>query len=137
MPTFYSPVLTDDEEFFSGRAVCVVAVLFGGIHCIAWSFYFPSLREQLAWRISAASMAGLPAFMFAYAYFVNTFEERFPRLRSLNIVQNSILTVGVASAVLYIIARIALLVLPCIALRALPPTAFDEIPWASFLPHIH
>jgi len=38
--------------------------------------------------------------------------------------------------VLYVIARIVLLVLPCIGLRALHPTAFVEIEWAAFFPHI-
>jgi hypothetical protein len=37
---------------------------------------------------------------------------------------------------LYIIARIALLVLPFMALRALPPGAYVQLDWVSFLPHI-
>jgi hypothetical protein len=37
---------------------------------------------------------------------------------------------------LYIIARIALLVLPFMALRALLPGAYVQLDWVSFLPHI-
>jgi hypothetical protein len=31
----------------------LVATVFGGIHCIGWSFDFPSYTEQLLWRISS------------------------------------------------------------------------------------
>ena len=33
---------------------------FGGIHCIAWSFAFPSSTEQLLWRISSIAITGIP-----------------------------------------------------------------------------
>jgi len=46
----------------------------------------------------------------------------------------ALITIGMAF--LYIIARIVLLILPFAALRALPPSAYVQLNWAGFLPHI-
>ncbi|KAH9961084.1 hypothetical protein BC827DRAFT_1376455 [Russula dissimulans] len=38
-----------------------VASGFGGIHCIGWSFTFPSTTERTLWRITSISITGIPA----------------------------------------------------------------------------
>ncbi|CZR66966.1 uncharacterized protein PAC_16865 [Phialocephala subalpina] len=38
----------------------VSTMVFGGLHCIAWSFEFPSRTEVLLWRIASISSATLP-----------------------------------------------------------------------------
>jgi len=105
-----------------------VAVIFGGIHCVAWSFHFPSLQERLAWRISA-TVVGSHILVFFLATLFGIFEARFEeRGGIIGTVSQSM----VALPVLYVITRIVLLVLPCIALRVLTPTALIEIQWAAF-----
>jgi hypothetical protein len=132
VPTFYSPKFTDyDPDYPTFIAICV-ATIFGGIHCIAWSLHFPSLQERLAWRISAASIAGLPIPFFVLALLSSVLEDHFEFWWDWAI--EHIVIPGLT--VLYVIARIVLLVLPCIALRALPPAALVEIRWAAFFPHI-
>ena len=129
VPTFYSPKFTDYNSAVSYLTVVFVAVIFGAIHCIAWSLHFPSLQERLAWRISAASIAGLPILYFVFVLLLpNDHEGWWGTILD-------VLTVGLPMS--YVIARIVLLVLPCIALRALPPTALVDIQWAAFFPHIH
>jgi hypothetical protein len=132
VPTFYSSIFTDyDPKISSFFVAMCVAVIFGAIHCIAWSLYFPTLQERLAWRISAASIAGLPIFYTVFVMLIIQLEDRFEGWwGTIEIV------VVLGIPVLYVIARIVLLVLPCIALRALPPTALVEIQWAAFFPHI-
>ncbi|KAH0433896.1 hypothetical protein CcaCcLH18_05648 [Colletotrichum camelliae] len=34
---------------------------FGGLHCLAWNFKFPSQAELLCWRVATVVSAGLPA----------------------------------------------------------------------------
>jgi len=136
VPTFYAPKYTSYSSAFIVGAIQCVAVVFGGIHCVAWSFHFPSLQEKLAWRISAASVTGLPILVMASTLLVtpNNDVENWSNLsRFLNALWMPTATVII---VLYVIARIILLVLPCIALRALHPTAFVEIEWAALFPHI-
>ncbi|KAG1836390.1 hypothetical protein DFJ58DRAFT_818473 [Suillus subalutaceus] len=37
-----------------------MATTFGGIHCMAWSFAFPTYLEHLLWRISAVAITCTP-----------------------------------------------------------------------------
>jgi len=132
VPTFYAP--RDEghlEAFFI--AICV-AVVFGCIHCMAWSFHFPTLQEKLAWQISAVSIVGLPILIFVCI--VLSVVLALPSDNWQNIADAVSLSMLWASTMSYIIARIVLLVLPCITLRALNPTALVEIQWAAFFPHI-
>jgi hypothetical protein len=133
VPTFYSPNFTDYETNSDFVIAMCVATIFGGIHCIAWSFQFPSVQERLAWRISAASITGLPILLWLVALLGDDSDDHVGD-GWLNLALEHIVIPGLT--VLYVIARIVLLVLPCIALRALPPTALVEIRWAAFFPHI-
>ena len=126
--TFYSP--WDDmnqSHFFVISFTICVAVVFGGIHCIAWSFQFPSPQERLAWRISAAFTSGEPI-LYGLLIIIDNHQ-----VALLTICAK---TLFVSVTIMYFVARIVLLVLPCIALRALPPSALIDIQWLSLFPHI-
>jgi hypothetical protein len=134
VPKFYSPKFRDYGPYphkptFS-IAFCT-ALIFGAIHCIAWSFPFPSLQERLAWRISAASVVGSPILITVFTLLGIILEHCFQGWGGIMIA----IAVCVFPA-LYLFAKIVLLVLACIALRALPPTALVEMQWAASFPHI-
>ncbi|CCL99483.1 uncharacterized protein FIBRA_01501 [Fibroporia radiculosa] len=66
--TFYYGILesSDEEGYMIGGALClamVVTMVFGGVHCIAWSYAFPSHLEMLIWRTSALAITALPPSM--------------------------------------------------------------------------
>jgi len=123
VPTFYSPPSHGVLAYFLG--LCV-SIMFGAIHCIAWSFHFATLPERWAWRISAILVSGLPIAIIAFSGLVyNIIDKRVFRW-----------FIFMSMFCLYIIARIALLVLPFMALRALPPGAYIQLDWVGFLPHI-
>jgi surface polysaccharide O-acyltransferase-like enzyme len=122
VPTFYAPSVINDESCVL-VAICV-AVAFGGIHLVAWSFQFPSLQERLAWRISATFVFVIPLFFVASGMLIQ------------NALVMDIDQTVYGLTVIYIMARIVLLILPCIALRALPASAFVDIQWTSFSPHV-
>ena len=132
VPTFYAPNNEDDHNDFIPLtfAVCV-ATVFGAIHCIPWSFHFATLQERWVWRISAVLASGLPISMAAIALLVE--KDTFTWSK---ICEDFMILILMAMALLYFIARIALLVLPFVALRALPPGAYVQLNWISFLPHI-
>ena len=136
VPTFYSPTFTDysnPEERGSMAVAMFVAVVFGGIHCVAWAFRFPTLQEKLAWRISAASVTVVPIVIFLIVLVVPILV---PSQNWQHLVVAAFALMTYALFPLYVIARIALVVLPLIALRALDPPALDDIQWITFLPHI-
>jgi hypothetical protein len=132
VPPFYSPEFADFNPLGPSLALAMcVGIIFGSIHCVAWSFHFPSLQEQLAWRISALSIAGLPILISALIMLVGDFGARFEVVTT-----TGSRFVVVAFFGLYVIARIVLLILPCTTLRALNSTALVEIQWTAFVPHI-
>ena len=103
-----------------------VGIIFGSIHCTAWQFQFPSYIEQLLWRISAISVTGGPLLI---ALFVALGAGRADIWETLGAIAFLLVLI------LYIVARLALLVLSFMTLRSLPPGAFRAADWVRFIPH--
>jgi len=62
VPTFYAPITTSDVNgplILVYFVLPVVAVLFGGLHCIGWNFDFPSHTEQLLCRIASLAITSI------------------------------------------------------------------------------
>jgi len=138
VPTFYSSYNDDDHnEDKPTRPTVCVATIFGAIHCIAWSFHFATLQEQWVWRISAILVSALPISFIFCAFVVKVLyaEESNATWKNLCLKFSAVLLVLLIGP-LYLIARMALLVLPFMALRALPPGVYVQLDWVSFLPHI-
>ena len=134
VPTFYSSP-DDDASTALALGVCV-SIVFGAIHCIAWSFHFPTPSERWAWRISAILISGLPISIIAFSGLSTIFENKARKTTGMKLYEDTISFILMSMTCLYIVARIALLVLPFIALRGLLPGAFVQLDWVSFLPHI-
>ncbi|KAF8154686.1 hypothetical protein B0H34DRAFT_717476 [Crassisporium funariophilum] len=117
----------------------IIAVLFGGIHCIAWGFRFPTHTEQLLWRIAAILVIVVPnAFtlfpMLAEVESKVLIDERIPKVLR-NFVR-TLIGLCFAGTLIYFPARLYLLTEACISLRALQPGAYVDVQWTSFIPHI-
>ncbi|KAK0196711.1 hypothetical protein F5146DRAFT_1129506 [Armillaria mellea] len=138
----------------SQRFVITVSVgsLFGALHCIAWSFYFPSHTEMVLWRFSClAALVGLPTASIIAVYALKQNWEH-PKwqwnvLRLLLGSQSdcgaqetfwayALSFISAVGAVTYIVARIFLIVLAFMQLRSLPESAFHTITWTTYIPHI-
>ena len=126
---------TEDDTFFvvgerdddwgpsSAYSAVFVTMVFGGIHCIAWSFDFPSRSEQRLWQLSSIAITGIPL-VVACMGFVDENYHKIPwRIFALPLL-------------LYVFSRVALLVLSLTTLRSLPPSAFQTVEWTTFLPHV-
>ncbi|KAF8969323.1 hypothetical protein BDZ97DRAFT_1653715 [Flammula alnicola] len=125
VPMFYAQELSVNRF----QAVMVVsfaiAILFGLMHLIAWSFDFPSRTEQLLWRISAFIIIAEPACM-AWSGL-----DRLPDW----IIVLAFIPAFIGMP-LYVIARMVLLTEALLSLRALPPAAYQSIKWTSVIPHL-
>jgi hypothetical protein len=136
VPMFWSGGVVDGSRnlvsFRAGLGPSILGIAFGAIHCIAWSYAFPSHAEFVVWRISCIAMMTVPL-VTAVAFFAAT------------VGRNSSLIVGViyicsilfvASGWLYIASRLATIVMAFTTLRSLPSEAFTVIDWTTFIPHI-
>ncbi|PPQ68549.1 hypothetical protein CVT26_003358 [Gymnopilus dilepis] len=133
VPTFYAQKVEDDE--WSYLLGLVVALVFGGIHCIAWNFHFASFPEMWMWRVAAILVCGVPIVIVFFSALIDGGDDGYSsRWREfLDNVDSGILMILTC---LYMLARLALLILPLIGLRSLPPSAFVDINWTTFIPHI-
>lgn len=150
---FYAlPVAPTDGTTMS-ILVSIMGLVFGAIHCIAWSFNFPSITELIIWRVSAvvvvAWIAASLIMLMAQLCFVDqtwddggaNYTEKFDLERRpwikvamvIKVVFFSIITAGVP---VYVIARLALLIEAFTTLRDLPPEAYRVVEWSSLIPHI-
>ncbi|TDL21726.1 hypothetical protein BD410DRAFT_288454 [Rickenella mellea] len=106
-------------------------MIFGAVHCLAWTFQFPSYRSKLLWRVAI----------------IVTFS---PLCIAVSLFQIWRFNLGVwwkwrgyviavlsrAVFLTYILARFALIVEAFILLKSLSPGALQMVQWTNFIPHI-
>ncbi|KAF5375800.1 hypothetical protein D9757_011199 [Collybiopsis confluens] len=112
------------------------AMIFGAIHCIAWTSQFPSAQEKILWHVCSLLVACIPI----YLALVNVLTA-LKAFKTIAVLLGfwflvSLGTLYVIVILLYILARLSLLVQGFLALRALPPAALEAVQWTNFLPHI-
>ena len=139
VPTFYAP--DSPNHGFSVLHGVIFGVLFGGIHCIAWSFGFPSSPEEYIWRASAVAITTTPSIFYLTLDImigpgIDFLSHGFGLL--ILIVVFSILKILIVVFLIpvYCLSRAALLILPFLALRSLPLGSLLDFKWSSFIPHI-
>ena len=98
-------------------------MLFGGIHCMGWNYLF---KGQMAWRVASLSIFCAPVctliiFSLAVLHINDPYFLAIPTL--------------ITCFILYVIARVALIVLMLMSLRSLPPGTYDTVTWTKFIPH--
>src|SRR5712672_2576165 len=122
------------SESFSIFLVIAITVAFGGIHCIRWSFTFPSSTERTLWHVASLSITCIPVALLPFTGVANEFDNRIFYKCGLD--RFCSIVTSVSLLFLYILTRLALLVLPFLCLRSLPPAAFHVVDWTSFIPHV-
>jgi hypothetical protein len=133
VPTFDGSIIVDGLHWWILMITgFLMATIFGGIHCIAWFFAFPTLQERVLWRISAVIITCVPSLNILLMLLLPTLEDI---EGATALVVLSALT-AIISTVLYITGRVILLVLMVTTLRSLPPDAYQAVSWTSLVPHL-
>ena len=63
VPTFYSGGSSGNNNPQTHAVAGLVMLIFGAIHCIAWSSQFPSHMEQILWHMSAIAIICIPVLL--------------------------------------------------------------------------
>ena len=135
--TFYSGKLKRSEQACVVFVAGLFATIFGAIHCIAWSFLFPTQTEQLLWRISSLSITCVPLCLLAMAW-----QDSIGWPNSITpvwvgeLLELTSLVMYAVVLILYVLARITLLVTAFMSLRSLPPKVYQTVRWTTFIPHV-
>jgi hypothetical protein len=126
----FSPVRWDRFPLRGGVLVSAIASGFGAIHCIGWSFTFPTSIEQTLWRVASVSISGAPILFLPLIFTAFTNPDKYEWLAVL------LFTIVCSQSFLYIFCRLVLLVLPILCLRSLPPAVYHVVDWTSLIPHV-
>ena len=112
----------------------LVAMVFGAVHCIAWSDAFRSPLERQMWRVSAIAIVAVPAGLVVallVAFLIGGIILHSERL---------ILIIAAAFyvplALIYVAARIVLILISFSSLSILPIAAYKIVGWTTFVPHV-
>jgi hypothetical protein len=128
---FYSGKLKESEDRFAFLAEMVLGCIFGGIHCIAWSFNFQTHLEQRLWRISSVITIGTPLVPILWVLLSH------PKMMECGATLIDLVNfiTCFTGMMVYIVARLILLGLALSTLRNLPEDALHVVPWTSVIPH--
>ncbi|KAH6708721.1 hypothetical protein BKA61DRAFT_557532 [Leptodontidium sp. MPI-SDFR-AT-0119] len=119
--------------------MAVSALVFGGLHCLAWNFEFPSRAELILWRTASLTSAILPVISLASSlalnYVATTYTDRV-LISSLMRKLKPLDPFPADSGIVYTASRLIILVLLFTCLRAVPERVYENTPWTRFLPNI-
>ncbi|KAJ7706551.1 hypothetical protein B0H16DRAFT_1746909 [Mycena metata] len=131
VPSFYSIEIDGKDPYglVLLAGVFGVGTIFGSIHCAAWNALFPSMAEMWIWRISSVFIAAYPVLTYLAV------------IGAIWAPDNDIATavlVGftVVGTVIYPFFRLFLIILSFTTLRSLPPSAFVDVNWSNYIPHL-
>jgi hypothetical protein len=127
--TFYAGSIDDESKSYWTLMIAeiLIAMIFGGIHCIAWSFSFPTHVEQILWRVSSIAIISIP-FFFLMLVRASSFLDLVPDIFAFLPV--------IFLPLIYVFSRLVLLILSFTSLRSLPASALYTVRWTTFIPHV-
>jgi hypothetical protein len=113
--------------------VCVT--MFGSIHVAAWNFAFPTLVERTIWRVGSI-VCTVPPFAIVFIWMIDTGLSKIKRGELLaDWIEKFGGVTWFLISVLYVVARVFLIVETFRSICFLPPSAYVAT-WASNVPHI-
>ncbi|KAJ7050160.1 hypothetical protein C8F01DRAFT_1345626 [Mycena amicta] len=89
-----------------------MALVFGGIHGLAWNLIFPSLVEMWMWRAGVVAIVALPVLGLILAVVYSPLGD--------GPLRTTLVAINHSLAAIYVLARVTLLILPFTTLRQLP-----------------
>ncbi|KAF7984843.1 hypothetical protein HWV62_10793 [Athelia sp. TMB] len=134
VPTFWAGDRNGGDALIADIIALLVAMVFGAVHCIAWSDGFRTPLEQQLWRTSTITVVAVPPALAAVLVAAMLIEQ-------ILALSNELVTIGIVSfyvplALMYVAARLALIVISFTSLSILPVAAYQTVQWTTFVPHI-
>ncbi|KAF7356048.1 hypothetical protein MVEN_00934600 [Mycena venus] len=137
VPSFWYLPMSNNFQYGTMGITALAGSVFGTIHCAAWNTDFPTAAEMWIWRSCSLVIAAIPVILLlaAFVSFIinhTTFEKT-----NLGETFNDILGIVFCGCMaIYIFTRLILIVLPLAALRSLPQSAFIDVNWSAYIPHL-
>ncbi|KAJ7831576.1 hypothetical protein B0H13DRAFT_2431531 [Mycena leptocephala] len=124
--------LDDIQGRFTPLAIeTLVGTVFGAIHCAAWNADFPTAVEKWMWRSCSLLIVATPAgivLLWILLGFAGAAESHWAG--------RVVLVIGFTPILIYVMARLVLIILPLVGLRSLPSGALMDVNWSVYIPHL-
>ncbi|KAJ7706539.1 hypothetical protein B0H16DRAFT_1481947 [Mycena metata] len=130
VPSFYSIEMGTEDTHWRVNIAGVFGVgsIFGSIHCAAWNALFPSMTEMWIWRTSSGFIAAYPALTTLIGISSEDTD---------NDTAWAVLAIfWWVGVVVYPLCRLFLTILSFTMLRSLPLSAFVDVNWSNYIPHL-
>ena len=128
------PGMEDEMDLQVALGFSTAALIYGGLHALAWFAHFDSSTEQTLWRISACVvMAGVPIgylILIWGMYMSEQLDE------SELVILPPFIFLVLLIMLAYVLARAYLVVECFINLSHLPAGVYDVPTWSAYFPHI-
>jgi hypothetical protein len=134
-------VWMDGEPPYFFIMVGLSSMVFGAMHCVAWNFEFPTTIEERCWRIASLISAILPALVLGLNSILDYISNKYGK----SIWKNTLIAERCedtarflvnCSSMIYMVARMTVIILMFTCLRASPAGVYQITPWTRFLPKI-
>ena len=141
VPMFYA-LNPRTKRDISALFFLLLGIVFGGLHCIGWNFVFPTEAERTLWRAASFSITVIP-FVFGHFQAVDKFwtgrniSWRSEHTIPLKVAVVVNFTFSAVQLLVYIFARLLLIVQALVLLRKQPASAFHTVDWIKFIPHFY
>ncbi|KIJ08018.1 hypothetical protein PAXINDRAFT_89486, partial [Paxillus involutus ATCC 200175] len=106
------------DNMYGGSALSISWMIFGALHLVAWDFQFPSRAEKITWRVASLALV-IGGFMSGQSV-----------VEILEVEDRPIFLVYA------FLARMMILALMLASLRDLPASAYETVPWTTYIPHL-
>ena len=128
---------TGNNDF---RMLLAVMTIFGGLHCLAWNFTFPSTVERYIWRVASIATTSIPVLsllLLNLDLFLDPRKEKNRRFSYIITIISDMIEVLllVLSLAMYPLARLALIGVAVSSLRLMPASVYLTT-WSKYLPNI-
>ncbi|KAF8641291.1 hypothetical protein AX16_010070 [Volvariella volvacea WC 439] len=122
---FHAARTNDRDGYLTTIYGSAIGVVFGAIHLIGWNFQFPTATELWLWRASSLVLTVVPFFLAVGTTLLQKYDNELV-----------LGFTGFAGAPVYFAARVILLFLAFFTLRDLPDSAYQNVRWTEYIPHI-
>ncbi|PVF92169.1 hypothetical protein CPB86DRAFT_717954 [Serendipita vermifera] len=145
VPIFYSGKRSKrtGDWAISNLVTMIAGIIFGGVHCLAWSFPFPSNTDKILWQYSSVVMILVPVLLCLSTVAI-LFKRKYDGEGNYHssyfcaeALARPLLFISLfPGAFMYISARVLTMYLAFKTLDSLPESAFKTVPWTQLIPHV-
>lgn len=132
VPPFYAP-RTESDNFSRMVVFAIFGFIFGGIHCFAWNFYFPTHPEKAIWRYTSLTLTSIPLVVAPIDCILENMKLKGSIGKKVRLLLAIFMT---ALLFLYVPARLSLIAQALALLRDQPAAAYVAVNWTKYIPHL-